>query len=158
MELADRVAVLHKGDLQQVGTPDAIYDKPANPFVYAFIGDSTGLPVTMERGRALLDGTSLSLTGVDAPDGPARIHVRPQDVTIAPESEAVVTGVIAGLRRSGPSRRADITVGERHTRIEALLPPETQVSVGDRVGLAFRRFAAFPDDQEPPKLGLARAA
>ena len=159
MELADRVAVLHKGDLQQVGTPDVIYDEPANPFVYAFIGDSTALPVTVSQGKALLDGVELALPRVDAPNGAARIHVRPQDVAIAREGEpAVLEGEIRGLRRSGGYRRADVSVGVRHTRIEALLPPDVEISVGDKVRLAFTRFAAFPEDKDPPKLGLAREA
>ncbi|RXF75124.1 sulfate/molybdate ABC transporter ATP-binding protein [Hansschlegelia zhihuaiae] len=158
MELADRVAVLHKGDLQQVGSPDEIYDEPANPFVYAFIGDSTALPVTIERGRAMLDGAPLVLGPVDAPEGAARVHVRPQDVRLADESESVVSGRVMTLRRSGQYRRVDIAVGERHTRVEALLPPEAEIAVGDQVGLAFRRFAIFPEEKEPPKLGLAREA
>ena len=156
MELADRVAVLHKGDLQQVGTPDEIYDQPATPFVYAFIGDSTALPVTFERGKAMFDGAALPLVGLDAADGPGAIHVRPQDVALAADGRGVVQGEIALLRRSGAHRRADITVGARHTRIEALLPPDVEISVGDRVGLDFRRFAAFPEEKHPPKLGLAR--
>ena len=156
MELADRVAVLHRGELQQVGSADEIYDQPATPFVYAFIGDSTSLPVTIERGKAIFEGAPLGLTAIAAPDGPGHIHVRPQDVGLTTPGEGAVTGHIAGLRRSGPYRKADISVGVRHTRIEAVLPPETQVAVGETVGLDFRRFAAFPEEKDPPKLGLAR--
>lgn len=156
MELADRVAVLHKGELQQVGTPDEIYDQPATPFVYAFIGDSTSLPVVIERGRALFEGEPLGLGEVRPPDGPGRIHIRPQDVTLVPEGQGVVSGKIAALRRAGAHRRADISVGASHTRIEALLPPEMEVSVGETYGLDFKRHAAFADDRDPPKLGLAR--
>ncbi|PZQ17823.1 MAG: sulfate ABC transporter ATP-binding protein [Ancylobacter novellus] len=159
MELADRVAVLHKGDLQQVGSPDEIYDEPANPFVYAFIGDSTAIPVTIERGKAFLDGKALPLPPIDAPEGPGRIHVRPQDVAVASTGDTpVVTGRVAQLRRSGSHRRTDITVGAAHTRVEALLPTDTEVALGDEVGLVFKRFAAFPVDANPPKLGLAREA
>ncbi|MFC3693499.1 sulfate/molybdate ABC transporter ATP-binding protein [Chenggangzhangella methanolivorans] len=156
MELSDRVAVLHKGDLQQVGTPDEIYDSPATPFVYAFIGDSTSLPVTITNGAATFEGAPLSVGRVDPPDGPGRIHIRPQDVTLVAAGQGVVDGRIIGLRRSGPYRRADIAVGQHAHRIEALLPPELDVSIGDQFGLAFKRYAAFADDREPPKLGLAR--
>ncbi|GLK68259.1 sulfate/molybdate ABC transporter ATP-binding protein [Hansschlegelia plantiphila] len=148
MELADRVAVLHKGDLQQVGTPDDVYDLPATPFVYAFIGESTSLPVTISRGQASLDGRPLALDRFDAPDGPARLHIRPQDVTIQSEDGAVLTGAVVGLRRSGPYRRADISVGAGHARIEALLPPDVEIAIGDRVGLAFSRSAVFPEDEK----------
>ena len=59
-------------------------------------------------------------------------------------------------RLAGAHRRADISVGASHTRIEALLPPEMEVSVGQTYGLDFKRHAAFADDRDPPKLGLAR--
>ncbi len=156
MELSDRVAVLHKGGLQQVGTPDEIYDTPATPFVYAFIGDSTSLPVEVHNGEAIFEGRTLRIGRVDPPDGPGRLHIRPQDVSLTTPAEGVVRGQIIGLRRSGGYRRADISVGVKHDRVEALLPPEQEVSVGDQVGLEFRRYAAFADDKEPPKLGLAR--
>ncbi|MDR4306424.1 sulfate/molybdate ABC transporter ATP-binding protein [Chelatococcus sambhunathii] len=158
MELSDRVAVLHKGGLQQVGTPDEIYDNPATPFVYAFIGDSTSLPVDLRNGEAVFEGRALRISRVDSPDGPGRLHIRPQDVTLTAPSDGVVHGKIIGLRRSGGYRRADISVGVKHDRVEALLPPEQEVSVGDEVGLDFRRYAAFAEDREPPKLGLARKA
>ena len=158
MELADRVAVMNKGDLQQVDTPDGVYDRPATPFVYAFIGDSSALPVTIRHGQALLDGQPLGIPNVAAPDGPAKIHVRPQDVGFVSPGEGVVDGKIMALRRSGPVRRADLQVGQRHYRLEAELSPEVEISAGETVGLDFRRFAAFPEDLEPPKLGLARKA
>ncbi|MGA0530926.1 sulfate/molybdate ABC transporter ATP-binding protein [Hansschlegelia sp. KR7-227] len=159
LELADRVAILHKGDLQQVGSPDDVYDRPETPFVYAFIGESTSLPVTVRNGVASLDGAPLALSRVEAPDGPARIHVRPQDIVIGPDDGSATTrGQIVALRRTGAYRRADLAVGDRRTRIEALLAPEVEVAVGDRVGIAFQRFAAFPETNEPPKLGLARKA
>jgi sulfate transport system ATP-binding protein len=146
MELADRVAVLHKGDLQQVGTPDQIYDSPATPFVYAFIGESTAFPVTVRGGRALLDGVPLAIPAVDAPDGPARLHVRPQDVVVGPDDgAATAAGSVIALRRTGPYRRADIEVGASRTRIEALLPPEVEIAVGDRVGLTFQRSAIYAE-------------
>jgi sulfate transport system ATP-binding protein len=158
LELADRVAVLNKGNIEQVGTPDDVYDRPETPFVYAFIGDSTSLPVTIEQGRALFEGSPLPIGPVDSPDGPSRIHIRPQDVTLASRDDAAVHGEIIGLRRSGAHRRADVCVGKARSRIEALLSPETDVSVGERVGLSFKGFAAYPQDKTPPKLGLARAA
>ncbi|GLK57676.1 sulfate transport system ATP-binding protein [Methylopila capsulata] len=149
LELADRVAILHKGDLQQVGTPDAIYDEPATPFVYAFIGDSSSLPIDVRSGEATLDGRALPLGRVDAPDGPARLHVRPQDVTFVAPGEGVALGRIAALRRLGAFRRADVEVGARRSRIEVRLPPEASFSEGEEVGLAFERFAVFPAEGAP---------
>ncbi|MFD1330673.1 sulfate/molybdate ABC transporter ATP-binding protein [Methylopila musalis] len=150
LELADRVAVLHKGDLQQIGTPDEIYDSPATPFVYAFIGESSAIPVTVQAGSAALDGAPLPVSGVSAQDGPAKFFVRPQDVTVKElNGSSTVAGTVAALRRTGAYRRADIEVGARKTRVEALLPTNAPISVGDTVGLVFQRYALFPADSAP---------
>ena len=45
LELADRVAILERGRIEQVGTPDEIYDRPATPFVSGFVGEAVRLPV-----------------------------------------------------------------------------------------------------------------
>ena len=44
LELADRVVVMSKGKIEQIGTPDEIYDEPNSPFVFSFIGESSVLP------------------------------------------------------------------------------------------------------------------
>jgi sulfate transport system ATP-binding protein len=149
LELADRVAILHKGVLQQVGTPDEIYDSPATPFVYAFIGDSSALDVDVERGQVRFDKRVLPLDRVDAPDGPAKLFVRPHDVTLNGTEGDAVAGTVTALRRQGPFRRADIEVGRRHARLEALVPPEREIAIGEKVGLGFNRFAVFPADAFP---------
>ena len=156
MELADRVAVLHKGDLQQVGTPDEVYDQPATPFVYGFIGESTALPVVVRAGRVEFDGQALSVPASEVSDGPARLLVRPQDVELVDASAGLVVGDVVAMRRSGSNRRIDVCVGADRSRIEALVSPQDEIAVGDRVGLAFRRHALFPD--EAAAAPAARAA
>ena len=46
LELADRIVVMRDGRIEQVGTPDQIYDEPNSPFMFSFIGESSALPVT----------------------------------------------------------------------------------------------------------------
>src|SRR6478735_8522619 len=50
LELADRLCVMSQGKIEQVGTPDTVYDQPQSPFVFGFIGESSALPVNIERG------------------------------------------------------------------------------------------------------------
>ena len=52
LELADRVVVMSNGQIEQVGTPDEVYDNPATPFVYEFLGHVNRMPCTVARGRA----------------------------------------------------------------------------------------------------------
>src|ERR671934_1715881 len=58
MTMADRIAVMNQGTLQQVGTPDDVYDRPANLFVAQFMGSPpmNTLPVTRDDGRLVADG------------------------------------------------------------------------------------------------------
>ena len=82
MELADRVVVLNQGRIEQIGSADEIYDAPASPFVFSFIGESSALPVTVQGGRVLLADLPLELGVASAADGPAMLHFRPHDAAI----------------------------------------------------------------------------
>ena len=52
LELADRVVVMSNGRIEQVGTPDQVYDSPATPYVYEFLGHVNRMPFTVARGLA----------------------------------------------------------------------------------------------------------
>src|SRR5947209_2142693 len=56
LELADRLVVMSQGKIEQVGTPDDVYDKPISPFVFGFIGESSCLPVTVEHNELWVGG------------------------------------------------------------------------------------------------------
>ncbi len=85
--ISDRIAVLDKGVIQQVGSPMALYDNPANRFVAAFLGTANLLDGRIERagGRTLFraaDGTTIALAAGVARDGAATAMFRPQHLTI----------------------------------------------------------------------------
>ena len=61
LELADRLVVMSQGKIEQVGTPDDVYDKPANPFVFNFIGESSNLPVEIDNGELWVGGRAIGL-------------------------------------------------------------------------------------------------
>ena len=65
LELADRVVVMSQGRIEQVGTPDEVYDTPDSPFVFGFIGDSSALPVRVENGELWLADRSIGLAAPD---------------------------------------------------------------------------------------------
>src|SRR5262249_32155004 len=79
LELADRVVVMSNGRIEQTGSPDEIYDQPNSPFVFSFIGESSSLPVRVEKSSVWLDGHRLDLAAGDAPSGPATLFFRPHD-------------------------------------------------------------------------------
>jgi multiple sugar transport system ATP-binding protein len=90
MTMADRIAVLDHGALQQVGTPDDVYDRPANLFVAQFMGSPpmNTLSVTPEGGRLMAEGGWSFVPPPRAtmlPDGPLTLGMRPEDVAVALE-------------------------------------------------------------------------
>ena len=84
LEVADRVVVINKGQIEQVGSPQEVWDHPASPFVYGFLGD-----VNLFHGRAHEGEVHLEGMRLDAPehsaaqDAKATAFVRPHDFDIA---------------------------------------------------------------------------
>jgi multiple sugar transport system ATP-binding protein len=102
MTLADRIAIMNKGKIQQLGTPDEIYNNPSNTFVAGFIGSS---PMNLIQG-AIANGTFAS-AGVRVPGlnfGPQAnciLGVRPEDVSILPKGKGHVTAPLYSLEPTG---------------------------------------------------------
>ncbi len=115
-ELGDRVALLHLGRLEQVGTPEALYERPSTRFVATFIGRSSVLPAIWRAAgnEALLPGGVAwrAVPGDDLSDGePVDLVVRPEGVTLgeAPGGGAVA-GVVSGRRFAGRSAAFDVSL------------------------------------------------
>jgi sulfate/thiosulfate transport system ATP-binding protein len=122
LETADRVAVMHAGEIVQIGTPEEVYARPAGPAVYDFLGSVNVLHGRLESGvlslgeaRATVSRTGEIGSGDDPatnlpPDGPVAAYVRPQHLEIVPISEAS-PGWAARVRRihvAGPTVRLDL--------------------------------------------------
>jgi len=144
IELADRIVVLNKGQIEQVGTPGEIYDKPATPFVASFIGETNALPVTVDHGRLVLDGGRLDVAVGSSPGGSHNLVFRPHDVALRSGRDGAVTGRVVSERRHGASRRLDLEVGEGRHRVEIDVPPETESAHrGDFVSFLPSRWWLF---------------
>jgi sulfate/thiosulfate transport system ATP-binding protein len=144
LELADRVVVLNQGRIEQVGTPDEIYDTPNSPFVFSFIGESSVLPVRVEQGRIWLDDRQLDLSTTDCPDGPAQFYMRPHDVDVVGNDPGTISGIVTVLRRHGGSRRIELEIGRRRDRIEIELAADIEHSPKSRVAVLPRCWRLYP--------------
>jgi len=142
LELADRVVVMRDGQIEQVGTPDQIYDEPNSPFMFSFIGESSTLPVRVDAGRLWLDQLPLDLPPGNVPNGPARLFLRPHDVEVADDIRGGIPGVISFLRRQGGSRRLDLEVNGHGDRIEIEVPANF-AQVSGEVAIRPRRFRVY---------------
>lgn len=88
LAVADRVAVMRDGRIEQVGTPEELYTRPATPFIADFVGLSNRLPGLVRHGFAEVHGVVLPLLDPSHPDGPVRVFVRPEDLSLAGTSPA----------------------------------------------------------------------
>jgi sulfate transport system ATP-binding protein len=151
LELADRVVVLAKGRVQQIGTPDEVYEQPQSAFVHHFIGESLSVPVTIAAGGVHFAGRKLDLDPHGLSDGEASLFIRPYEVTVVPESgSALLSGIVKRVHGFGPARRLEIALreGDREHFIEVSAPRHEAVGIGQHVGLrprAYRLFATSAD-------------
>jgi putative spermidine/putrescine transport system ATP-binding protein len=106
LSVADRVAVLRDGRLEQVGPPAEVYDRPATPFVAEFVGTMNHLPGRLSGGEVTVLGRRLPVDG-PAPAGPGvHVLVRPEAVLVTPDAEGRAQVVASSFR--GASARLRI--------------------------------------------------
>ena len=134
LDLADRVAVLREGVLVQTGKPQALYDRPADPFVYEFLGAACRLPGVVEEGRLrIADWVTVAPAG--APSGDVDVYFRPDEIDFAPSDGAGLAGEVRAAIARGPDIRVDCQVEGRLLELKvraAALPP------GVAIGMAVR--------------------
>ncbi|MFO1039588.1 MAG: ABC transporter ATP-binding protein [Geminicoccaceae bacterium] len=110
MTLADRVAVMNKGKIQQIGTPQEIYNDPATLFVAQFIGSP---PMNLMAGRieggTFRSGDFALATRMAAPDGEVVLGVRPEDMTITAEGDQTMARVY-GVEPTGDVTYVAVTL------------------------------------------------
>ena len=143
LEVANRVVVMDKGRIEQVGTPDEVYDRPATAFVHGFIGESIELPVQVGDGAVRLDGKSLDIAVDGVTSGPSRLFIRRHDMQLCPAGSGAFEGAVTHVRTFGPIQRAEVKLAQGQAAIEIDAPRDNQLRVGDIVGLTPRRYRIF---------------
>ncbi len=129
-ELGDRIAVLHAGRLEQVGTADELYDEPRTAFVAGFVGRAAALPGERVRGPARAG---------------ARALVRPEAMRFVPAGGGGLEGVVTERRFVGA--QAYFTVDAGGGVVFDVQAPHGAVRVGDRVGVTVDRVLFW--DERP---------
>lgn len=135
LEMADRVAILNQGLIEQVGTPDQVYDHPASAFVCGFLGEANRIPVEVRNGQAFFESRSLLTVKGTNETCPAELNVRPQHLKIDAPDLAPLTGEVALIRRHGAVRRAEIWVKGIARRLDVDLTSPVIPNLGERIGL-----------------------
>jgi len=141
LELADRVAILNRGCIEQVGSPGEVYDSPVSPFVYGFVGEANRLPAQLLDGRLAVGGGSLAAPA-SAADGAVEIYVRPEDLAVG---EGGWPATVTSLQRSGGKVRLRARLDADASELELELPAAAPAYVpGSTVHLQVRRYGVFP--------------
>lgn len=134
MELGDRIVVMRKGEIAQIGTPREIYFTPQNRFVAEFIGAANIIEAPIERGDLVLPG-GRQPTGGDASQPGAVAMIRPESIAIVDTASAPLSGTIDSVGFIGDRQR--LVVGGASTKPVTVDAPNTvKVAVGDKVGLS----------------------
>jgi sulfate transport system ATP-binding protein len=123
LEVADRVVVMNAGKIEQAGTPDQVYNEPASPFVFRFLGNVNLFHSRLHRGWAHIGDYR-----VEAPEHADREHaaavayIRPQDIDIVRElnDTPLIDAVVGPIQAVGPVVRLELATPNGET-VEAEL-------------------------------------
>ena len=144
LEVANRVVVMDKGHIEQIGTPGDVYDNPATSFVHSFIGESIVLPVNVQNGQVQLGSKVLNVAANGAASGPSKLFVRRHDMHVGNVGDGSFDGTVKRVRTFGPIQRADIALnGNGETMVEIDAPRDRGLSAGDVISLQPRRYRIF---------------
>jgi sulfate transport system ATP-binding protein len=142
LEVANRVVVMDKGRIEQVGSPGDVYENPATAFVHGFIGESIVLPVEVAEGSVRLGGRPLNLAAEGLACGASRLFVRRHDMLIGPPCGGALQGAVRHVRSFGPVQRAEVALSGGEV-IEIDAPRDRVLHIGDTIGLEPRRYRIF---------------
>ncbi|HEX6708486.1 MAG TPA: ABC transporter ATP-binding protein [Albitalea sp.] len=140
MTLADRVVVLRDGQIEQVGTPLELYDRPANQFVAQFIGT----PQMNVMAASQLPQLQAALSGVPAG---GFVGLRPESVALKPAGAGQVQGTVELVEALGAETLIYVNMGTG-TPLVARQNTRTSLHAGDRVGIEIDAAAAHLFDAQ----------
>jgi multiple sugar transport system ATP-binding protein len=143
MAMADRIAIMNQGRIEQIGTPQEIYDRPKSMFVADFIGappmSFLGVRTGLRRGdRSIrIDGVPVEMPELfeDRLEGQFALGVRPENVSFADSSN--LRGRVIGAEYLGTTQI--VTVTTANGQLKARLPSGKPVQIGESVGLKLRQ-------------------
>ena len=146
LEIADEVVIMNKAHVEQVGTPQQVYDRPASPFVYQFIGNVNVLraPALLAAGGHLGPGAEVAPESV--------VYVRPHDIEVAPyvPSGRGLPAVLRYVHSAGSQARLVLEQVQTHETVEVEISRaevnDLGLKVNDLVLLRLRHMHSFDDD------------
>ena len=138
LTMSDTIVVMNQGYIQQIGSPERIYNEPENAFVADFIGDSNIISATMIRDR-LVEILGTRFDCVDEGFGenkPVDVVIRPEDVELTAPEEGIINGVVTHLIFKGVHYEMEVQANG----FEWLVHSTRMFPVGTPVGIKVDPF------------------
>lgn len=132
LEVSDRVVVMNKGKVEQEGSPEEVYDHPANPFVYKFLGNVNLFHARVKDGQARIGELTLPAPEHgEQREGEGFAYVRPHEIEILPNGDSGgLPAVIELVSVVGPTVRLELRVEGGEDLVHAEVPKEQFRSLG----------------------------
>ena len=152
LDLADRVAIMNQGVIEQIGTPHDIYEGPRTPFIFDFLGRTNAFPCTIENGQTKLGDKVLPVDPGTA-DGPGVAFVRPHDVVLGPanQADAILPGAAIVRFVSALGHRVGVELLYERQLVEAEISreklTELGLNVGDKCTVSLRLPRIYPREE-----------
>ena len=152
LEVSDRVAILRAGKIEQIGTPEEIYDKPASPFVYDFLGNVNLFSGRVKNGAMVIGGTEFATpdaTGETETEAVA--FVRPHDIRVTRQASGpALAALVVRSNAAGPVANLELKrldSGEIFTvQLSKELFQELSPKAGETVFVELKNVKIFSDD------------
>jgi len=133
LTMSDTIVVMNQGYIQQIGTPERIYNEPENAFVADFIGESNIIPSLMLKDR-LVKILGVPFACVDEGFGqnkPVDVVIRPEDICLRKPGEGSIDGVVTHLIFKGVHYEMEVRANEYDWLVHStkMFPVGTQVSI-----------------------------
>ncbi len=140
--IADRIAVMNFGRLEQVGTPEDIYWSPSTRFVAGFIGQANVLEGRWTGERLETGGESFLARRVEAPEGPAALFLRPEELRIDGETrDNNLPGRIESIAALGSTQHIRVETPVGPLLVYRLAEPVRAIHKGEQVRISWDREA-----------------
>jgi sulfate transport system ATP-binding protein len=151
LEVSDQVVVMNEGKVEQLGTPTEVYDHPATPFVYSFLGDVNLFRGRLHHGGLQVGGHRLEASEAGDGEGPAVAYVRTHEIQLEQtrQDEGEMEAIVRHFRAFGSLVRVDLDPVKGGDMIEAEIPRERfdslKLKKGARVFVKPKRIRVFLD-------------
>jgi sulfate/thiosulfate transport system ATP-binding protein len=150
LDVADKIVVMNHGKIEQIGTPNEVYENPQTPFVYDFLGNVNLFKGRLNNGKLLHGNTETNVPGGDPSETREAIgYARPHDIKISrvKSDQEEVKASVAHLHIVGPSVQIELIREDTNEYLEAELPKEhytkLDLKVGEKVFIKPKQLKVF---------------